>query len=97
PECAAVLVCIGLMWLSLMAPLRQERRDAELAAIETTNNLARAFEENTDRIVSGIDQILLSARAAFAENEETFDISEWVGKRAKADKFAFFIGRIDEN
>jgi diguanylate cyclase (GGDEF)-like protein len=97
PEIIAICTCIGLIWVSLLLPLVQERRDAEHAAIETTGNLARAFEENTDRIVSGIDQILLSARAAYLENEKGFDISKWVSTRAKADKFDFFIGRIDEH
>jgi len=97
PEIIAICTCIVLIWVSLLLPLAQERRDAEHAAIETTGNLARAFEENTDRIVSGIDEILLSARAAYLENEKTFDIAKWVSTRAKADKFDFFIGRIDEH
>ena len=97
PEIIAIGFCIVLIWVSLWLPLAQERRDAEQAAIESTGNLARAFEENTDRIVSGIDQILLSARAAYADNETGFDVRKWVSKRAKADKFDFFIGRIDEH
>ena len=97
PEIVAICFCIALIWFSLLVPLAQERRDAEQAAVETTSNLARAFEENTDRIVSGIDQILLSARAAYADNERGFDIRNWVSKRARADKFDFFIGRIDEH
>ncbi len=97
PECLAVLVCITLVWVSLLMPLEQEKRGAQLAAMATTSNLARAFDENADRIVSGIDQILLSARAAYAETKGPFDLNEWVSKRAKADKFAFFIGRVDAN
>src|SRR5580658_1340955 len=89
PEIIAIGFCIVLIWVSLWLPLAQERRDAEQAAVESTGNLARAFEENTDRIVSGIDQILLSARAAYADNERGFDIRSWVSKRAKADKFDF--------
>ena len=97
PEIIAIFSCIALIWVSLWLPLAQERRDAERAAVETTGNLARAFEQNTDRIVAGIDQILLSARAAYADNEAGFDLRKWVSKRAKADKFDFFIGRIDEH
>ncbi len=97
PEIIAICFCIALIWVSLLLPLVQERRDAEHAAVEITSNLARAFEENTDRIVAGIDQILLSARAAYADNEAGFDIRKWAGKRARADKFDFFIGRIDEH
>ncbi len=97
PELIAIGFCIVLIWISLWMPLAQERRDAETAAMEATGNLARAFEENTDRIVSGIDEILLTARAAYAENERDFDIVRWAAKRAHVDKFAFFIGRIDEN
>jgi hypothetical protein len=97
PEIIAIFACIALIWVSLLLPLVQERRDAEREAVETTDNLARAFEQNTDRIVSGIDQILLSARAAYADNESGFDVRKWVSKRAKADKFDFFIGRVDEH
>ena len=84
PECIAILFCISLIWISLWMPLTQERRDAEAAAVETTGNLARAFEENTERIVSGIDEILLSARAAYAEDEKDFDIVRWTAKRARS-------------
>src|SRR5580704_890003 len=97
PEIVAICFCIALIWFSLLVPLAQERQDAEQAAIETTSNLARAFEENTDRVLAGIDQILLSARAAYADNETGFDVRKWVSKRARADKFDFFVGRIDEH
>ncbi len=90
-----MLVCITLVWVSLLMPLAQEKRGAEQAAAENTSNLARAFDENADRIVSGIDQILLSARAAYAESNGRFSLNDWVSKRAKADKFAFFIGLVD--
>jgi diguanylate cyclase (GGDEF)-like protein len=97
PECIAIGFCIALIWISLLMPLAQERHDAENAAVETTGNLARAFEENTERIVQGIDEILLTARAEYAENEKDFDIVRWAANRAHVDKFAFFIGRVDEN
>ncbi|MBU6497563.1 MAG: EAL domain-containing protein [Rhodospirillales bacterium] len=97
PEYGAMLVCVVLVWFSLLLPLTQQRRDAKQAAVDTTTNLARAFDENTDRIVSGIDEILLGARAAYAENPATFNVAKWVASRAKADKFAFFIGRVDAN
>jgi diguanylate cyclase (GGDEF)-like protein len=97
PECIAIVFCLSLIWISLWMPPAQERRDAEAAAVETTSNLARAFEENSERIISGIDEILLTARAAYADNEKDFDIVRWAAKRAHVDKFAFFIGRIDEN
>ena len=96
PECAAIGCFIALASLSLWMPLAQERMDAERAAVDGTSNLARAFEENTDRIISGIDQILLSARADFQENEANFNIRAWAAKRARPDRFAFFIGRVDE-
>jgi diguanylate cyclase (GGDEF)-like protein len=94
PESLAVMLCLALVWASLLVPLHQQRTDAVNAAIESTGNLVRAFDENSDRIVSGIDQILLSARAAYRENPATFNLVDWVKTRAKADKFAFFIGRI---
>jgi diguanylate cyclase (GGDEF)-like protein len=96
-ECLVTLGVVALVWLSVWMPLAQERRDAEQAAIEGTSNLARAFEENSDRIVSGIDQILLSARAAYAEDEAHFNIVDWANKRTRSDRFAFFIGRVDEH
>ena len=95
PECLAVLVCVGLVWLSELAPLGRERAAAEAAAVESTSNLARAFDENTERVISGIDQILLTARAAYAEQNATFNVVDWAAKRVKIDKFAFFLGRVD--
>ena len=95
PECFAVLLCIGLVWLSELAPLSRERAAAEASAAESTSNLARAFEENTERVISGIDQILLTARAASVEQASAFNVVDWAAKRVKVDKLAFFLGRVD--
>ena len=95
PECVAIVACIGLIWLSLLMPLSREIEAANRAAVENTSNLARAFDENTERIVSGIDQILLTARAAYAEHKGHLDLVAWTANRVKVDKLAFFIGRVD--
>lgn len=95
PECLLLLVCIGLIWFSELAPLGRERAEVETSARDATSNLARAFEENTERVVSGIDQILLTARAAYADQKGAFDVAEWAARRVKVDKFAFFLGRVD--
>ena len=90
----AICCCIGLIWVSLSPVLAQGRQDAE---IQATSSLALTVAANTDRIVAGIDQMLLSARAAYLEDEKGFDVREWVSKTLKADKYTFFIGRIDEH
>ena len=94
PECLVLLVCVALIWASALTPLSRERAAAESSAREGTSNLARAFAENTERIISGIDQILLTARAAYAERDGDFDVAAWAAKRVKVDKFAFFLGRV---
>ena len=96
PECIAILVCISLVWFSELAPLNRDRAAAEAAAADTTSNLAHAFDENTERVIAGIDQILLTARAAYFEQRGTFNVVDWAAKRVKVDKFAFFLGRVDK-
>ena len=62
PEVAAILGLIALVWVSIAILLVRERQNAVDAARNTTTILATAFEESTKRIITEIDQTLMSAR-----------------------------------
>lgn len=87
PECAAVLGFIMLLWVSISMMLAQQYEAAQRAAYRDTGNLARAFEENTARIITGIDQILLSMRASYADHPDGFDVVGWQHRQALSDRF----------
>ena len=59
------------------------RRTIDQAARDTAN-LAHAFEENTERIVAGGDQILLALRAAYVRDGPAFNLRRWVGGGERA-------------
>ena len=97
PERAVVLAVIALLWVSIFTLLARQYDDAEASAIRDTGNLARAFEENTQRIVSGIDDILLSLRSDYAADPEQFDLRAWQHGHMRADRLNVQLGMIGPN
>ena len=94
PECGAILCFIVLIWASIwLGTAKQYDADAR-AADRDTGNLARAFEENTARIVAGIDQILLSVRASYADNPGHFDLVAWERRQTRTDPFTLQIALV---
>jgi diguanylate cyclase (GGDEF)-like protein/PAS domain S-box-containing protein len=87
PECAAVLGFIVIIWTSIWLMLSQQYQETERGAIRDSQNLARAFQENTERIVAGIDQILLSVRADYAQHPHDFNLREWLRRQTRSDPF----------
>ncbi len=76
------IVLLGVMsvvfiWGGVFFYIRVEHDSAEEAALHTTSNLARAFEEQIIRTIRAVDQTLLYAREAYAKNPSQFDAALW--------------------
>jgi len=95
PELAAIACFLALLWTSIGVVLDHEYHSAETAAMQSTGNLARAFEESTRRTIGQIDQILLSARAFYAAQGARFDFNEWARTQTLSDKMTAAIGMAD--
>jgi len=95
PELAAIGCFLALLWVSIGILLHHEYRSAETTAMQTTGNLARAFEESTRRTIGQIDQILLSARAFYRAQGAQFDFDEWARTQTLPDKMTAAIGMAD--
>jgi diguanylate cyclase (GGDEF)-like protein len=97
PECLALLGILGLIWLGIWMTLIDQRRNAADAAVRDTGNLARAFEENTARIIAAADQIILSIRADKAREGPMFDLLEWTRTHTSPDRLTAQIAVADRN
>lgn len=95
PELIAIGCFLALLWTSISIVLNHEYRSAEAAAMQSTGNLARAFEESTRRTIGQIDQILLSARAFHSAQGDRFDFDEWARTQTLPDKMTAAIGMAD--
>jgi diguanylate cyclase (GGDEF)-like protein len=95
PELAAIGCFLALLWVSIGIVLDHEYRSAETAAVQSTGNLARAFQESTRRTISQIDQILLSARAFRLAQGTQFDFNEWARTQTLPDTMTAAIGMAD--
>lgn len=95
PEWIAIACFLALLWSSIGIMLSHEHRSGETAAVQSTGNLARAFEESTRRTIGQIDQILLSARAFQTAQGARFDFNEWARTQTLPDKMTAAIGMAD--
>jgi diguanylate cyclase (GGDEF)-like protein len=85
PELGLIIGFLGLLWIGIGITIRYEYDHARTAAIQSTDNLARAFEESTRRTIREIDQTLMSLRGAWLTMGEKFDFAEWARTQTKAD------------
>ena len=76
---------ITIIWWSIGTSVSTQRASALAAAARDTTNLARAFEENTQRIISSADQVLLSLRSAYQRDGKSFALNEWVRRESAPD------------
>jgi len=97
PELTALLCLLALLWASITIALSHEYYATELAAEQSTGNLARAFEESTRRTIGEIDQTLLSARASYAAQGEQFHFGEWARTQILPDQMTAAIGMADRH
>ena len=95
PELAAIFCFLVLLWASIIIALNHEYHAAEASAVQSTGNLARAFEESTRHTISQIDQVLLSVRAFSAALGERFDFNQWARTQTLPDKMTTAIWMVD--
>ncbi len=96
PELAAIAGFICLLWACVAVAIEHEHHTAEQATMQSTANLARAFEESTRRTISQIDQVLLSARGFYAAQGENFSFDDWARTQTLSDKMTAAIGMADK-
>ena len=84
-----------MLWASIIIALNHEYHAAEASAVQSTGNLARAFEESTRHTISQIDQVLLSVRAFSAALGERFDFNQWARTQTLPDKMTTAIWMVD--
>src|SRR5476649_397718 len=68
---------IAIFWIGLTYQLSVERTKATDTAIERGSGLARLFEENTVRLLKGVDRTLLLLRLGYEENPDHFELRSW--------------------
>jgi diguanylate cyclase (GGDEF)-like protein len=71
------LLSAGTIWLGAFYMAVQDGNRTEEAAYQDTANLARAFEENTIRLIQAYDQIILFARTSYTADPLGFNLVEW--------------------
>ena len=97
PECTAILGMVALIWVGIWTTLAEQRSTLVAGAARDTGNLARAFEENTDRIIAGGDQTLLALRAAYAREGTAFDLQAWARRENAPDRLTAQMAVIDRD
>jgi len=95
PEFAAIACFLILLWASIALAIRHEYEIAKSTAIQTTANLARAFEQSTWRTIGEIDQILLSARALYSAQGDRFNFDDWARRQIVSDQMMAAIAMVD--
>jgi signal transduction histidine kinase/CheY-like chemotaxis protein len=68
------LTLIALMWLSVLAYLHGDRRQAFEISAQRTGTLARAFAESTQRTLAEVDKTLIILRTAYEANPAEFHL-----------------------
>ena len=97
PELVAIGCFLLLLWASIGIAINHEYDTAKNAAMQSTANLARAFEESTRRTVGQIDQILLSARAFYSVQGDRFNFNEWARTQTLPDQMTAGIAMADSS
>jgi diguanylate cyclase (GGDEF)-like protein len=95
PELAAIICFLTLLWASILVALNHEYHAAEVSAVQSTGNLARAFEESTRRTIDEVDQTLLSVRAFYFAQGKQFDFAAWAHTQTLPDTMTTAIWMVD--
>ena len=97
PEMLAILGLLGMIWVSTVIILERERAHALETARSITVALSEAFAETTARIVSEVDQTLLSARTSLAQLGKDFDIQRWAHDQIRNDQLRVQVALMDKD
>src|SRR5215472_9148966 len=71
------LAMIGLIWLSIAFHVEIERDNTEHAAVENSQNLARAFDAHLSQSLTDVDRTMQMLRSYYGRDPQHFDINLW--------------------
>ena len=97
PEMLAILGLLGMIWVSTVIILARERAHELETARSMTVALSEAFAETTARIVSEVDQTLLSARTSLSQLGKDFDIQRWAHDQIRNDQLRVQVALMDKD
>src|SRR5690348_3457855 len=97
PEMLAILGLLSMIWVSTVIILARERAHELETARSMTAALSEAFAETTARIVSEVDQTLLSARTSLSQLGKDFDIQRWAHDQIRNDQLRVQVALMDKD
>jgi diguanylate cyclase (GGDEF)-like protein len=97
PEMFAIAGLLGMIWVSTVEILARERAHELETAGGMAVALSEAFAETTARIVSEVDQTLLSARTSLAQLGKDFDIQRWAHDQIRNDQLRVQVALMDKD
>jgi len=95
PEWIAILTLLILLWSAIGLSLYQQRSFTLTNASQHATNLAKVFEDTSQRIVTGIDYLLLDLRDDFVLSDHEIDLSRWQAQHHRAQELDGHIGITD--
>src|SRR3954453_22071271 len=81
----AAVIALGVLfflvvWAALLFYIQKRGRAAFAQSEKDVASLALTLEEQVERTILGIDQVMRFAQAAFEEDPERFDLRDWIRK-----------------
>jgi diguanylate cyclase (GGDEF)-like protein/PAS domain S-box-containing protein len=74
------LSMIGLVWGGLIFHIHRQSSNAERAAVQNSDSLARAFEEHLSRSLKDLDRSLKIIRSHYPRNPGELEFKSWLGE-----------------
>ncbi len=96
-DLSLTVVAMLLVWASVAALLQQQHAAASRNALEDTSSLALAFEENVNRTLTSVDQMLLFVRTAYASDPAHFELQRWAKASHLVTDLTFQVSIIDRS
>jgi len=96
-DLSLIVVAIVLVWAGVAILLLQQHAAASRNALEDTGNMALAFEENVNRTLASVDQMLLFVRTAYASDPTHFELQRWAKASHLVTDLTFQVSIIDRS